>query len=88
MKNYQVTVTPRITVYAGTWQGGEYTAEVVAKNAKEAISKVRAQRRAEDGRFTVPADYRASVVEAPVGRSLMDEMDDEGRRSGMDAFSK
>ena len=64
IKMYKVTVTPKVTVYASTYVGGQYTVDVYAKDSKAAVSKARQQRRDEDGRMAVPASYRASRIEA------------------------
>lgn len=58
LHRYIVEVIPRITVYAGTSTYGSYEVEVTARTSREACSKVRADRRREDGRFVVPASFR------------------------------
>lgn len=56
---YVVTVSPRITVYAGTCTFGNYEVTVSARNAQEACRMVRKDRRREDGCMVVPAQFRA-----------------------------
>lgn len=58
LRRYVVEVIPRMTVYAGTSTYGPYEVEVTARTSREACSKVRADRRREDGRFVVPASFR------------------------------
>lgn len=60
LRSYEVTVTPAIVVYAGAWKGDSYTVDVSAYTAADAIKQARAKRREEDGRFAVPAAYKAS----------------------------
>lgn len=62
IRRYKVTVTPKIATYAGSWRGEEYSVEVDAHNNSEAITKVRQQRNAEEGRYGVRATYRAQVI--------------------------
>jgi len=59
MTNYEVTITPKLTVYAGAWKSGEYTIEVTAKDRASAIKRAR-QHRIDEG-DDVPATYRAKV---------------------------
>lgn len=58
---YQVTVTPLIVTYAGSQVFGQYTVEVYATNATEAITKARQERRAQEGRLGVRASYQAKL---------------------------
>lgn len=59
LKDYIVTVTPKYVVYCGSFTEQEHELEVTAATARDAIRQVRKQRRAEDGRHTTPATYRA-----------------------------
>jgi len=59
---YQVTVTPTIVVYCGSWVGGEYTVNVYAKTASAAITEVRRERMDQEGRCAVKAKYRAKIL--------------------------
>ena len=59
---YQVTVTPVITVYCGSWVGREYTEDVYAKSASAAITEARRARMDVDGRFAVKAKYKAKLL--------------------------
>lgn len=56
---YVVTVQPLFTVYSGTATLGTYEVTVNAPNAREACRSVRRDRRLEEGRFAVPAQFRA-----------------------------
>ena len=44
-KEYTVTITPKITAYAGASVFGEYTVTVFAKSHAEALKQARAERR-------------------------------------------
>ena len=61
-KEYEVTISPKMTTYAGSATFGEYTVSVTAKTAAEAIKEARAARRESEGRYGVPATYRAKVA--------------------------
>lgn len=60
-RDYIVTVTPKITTYFGNSVDGQYTTEVVAKTAAEALKKARRERRDNEGRFATPCTYRAKL---------------------------
>ena len=63
LKEYEVTVTPRIVTYGSHGATTESTMTVHAKTSSEAISKARAMVR--DGghsRYDAPNDYKAKVV--------------------------
>ncbi len=62
IRHYAVTVTPIIVAYAGSWRGDEYTVEVDARTNSEAITKVRQARNETEGRYGIPATYRAKVI--------------------------
>jgi hypothetical protein len=62
-RTYSVTVTPAITIYAGTNTFGQYTVQVQASTRSQAISLVRQQRRDQEGRYAVPATYRARLLD-------------------------
>lgn len=62
MKNYTVTITPKITTYASGSTFGECTETVFAKNAADAIKTARRNRRNAEGRYAVPATFRASIA--------------------------
>lgn len=65
---YRVKVTPSVIGYTSTGFGGgsethgAYFIEVYAANGKEAISKARKERRDEEGRFAVPATFKAERI--------------------------
>lgn len=62
IRAYEVTVTPKQTVYSGTWRNGEYTAKVYAKSRSEAITIARREYNEENGgRHGIPATYRAKI---------------------------
>lgn len=42
-KEYEVTITPKITTYAGSSTFGEYTVTVTAKSHAEALKQARAE---------------------------------------------
>ena len=48
-KEYTVTITPKITAYAGASVFGEYTVTVFAKSHAEALKQARAERRESEG---------------------------------------
>lgn len=60
--SYIVSVTPEMTVYASGFTGSEYTVEVYASTAAEAIKEARSQRRDSEGRFGVKCSYKAKRV--------------------------
>lgn len=61
IRTYNVTVTPRHKLYAGSWSSGEYTVEVDARTRNEAIRRARASY--EDSR-TNPATFKARLKPA------------------------
>ena len=61
-KEYTVTITPKITAYAGASVFGEYAVTVFAKSHAEALKQARAERRESEGRYAVPANFRAKLV--------------------------
>lgn len=61
-KEYTVTITPKITAYAGASVFGEYTVTVFAKSHAEALKQARAERRESEGRYGVPATFRAKLI--------------------------
>lgn len=63
-KTFTVTVTPKMTTYAGSSTFGEYTVEVVAADRTEALKKARADRRENEGRYAVPATFKARELKA------------------------
>lgn len=56
---YTVTVTPTMTTYGSHGTSGEYTVELTARTAAEAIKQAREQRRDVEGRYGVPATFHA-----------------------------
>jgi hypothetical protein len=62
LHRYRVTVTPKIVTYAGSDTYGEYTVEVDAYDRADAIKSVRRERNDNEGRYGVPATYRASRI--------------------------
>ncbi|MFA6230992.1 MAG: hypothetical protein WC617_12600 [Rhodanobacter sp.] len=67
LREYTVTVTPSVVTYAGgSYTGsatfGEYTVQVLAKSHAQALQKARRERRDEEGRFGVPASFKARWV--------------------------
>lgn len=67
LREYMVTVTPSVVTYAGgSYTGsstfGEYTVQVLAKSHAQALQKARRERRDEEGRFGVPARFKARWV--------------------------
>ena len=62
LRTYVVTITPRFVMYADSATFGEYTVEVDAKSNAEAISVARKERTENEGRFAVPATYRARLA--------------------------
>lgn len=61
-KQYEVTITPKITSYADSSTFGEYVVEVTAKSHADALKQARADRRENEGRCGVPATYRAKLI--------------------------
>lgn len=61
-KEYEVTITPKITTYTGPSTFGEYTVTVTAKSHAEALKIARAERRESEGRYAVPANFRAKLI--------------------------
>ena len=61
-KEYTVTITPKITAYAGASVFGEYAVTVFAKSHAEALKQARAERRESEGRYGVPATFRAKLI--------------------------
>ncbi len=61
LREYVVTVTPRIKTYADAQTFDEYTLTYTATGAQQAISKARQARRDVDGRYAVPATYKAKI---------------------------
>lgn len=59
---YIVTVTPEMVVYASGFTGSEYTVEVFASTAADAIKEARSQRRDTEGRYGVKCSYKAKRV--------------------------
>lgn len=62
LRDYVVTITPRKITYAGSQTFGEYTVEVVARSNSEAITKARRERNDNEGRYGVPATFRAKLA--------------------------
>lgn len=60
-RDFDVTVTPRMLTYGSHGTNGTYTVPVVATTHAEAIKQARADRGDQEGRFAVPADYRARL---------------------------
>ena len=56
---YEVTVKPLLVTYAGPDTFCEYRVEVVAVSRAAAIKAIREARQAVEGRYGVPATYRA-----------------------------
>jgi hypothetical protein len=63
LRAYAVTMTPRITVYAGSSVIGEHTSTIVARTAAEAISEARRQYREAEGAERVPATFTAKLAD-------------------------
>lgn len=59
-RHWDLTVTPKLTSYAGDQAFGECTERVYARSRDEAIKQVRRARRDADGRHAVPVSYRAT----------------------------
>lgn len=62
LREFSVTVTPRVVTYAGSAVLGEYAVTVFAESAAKAISAARRMRRDEEGAHAVPAVFRARRV--------------------------
>ena len=62
MKTYVVTVTPKITSYAGSTVMESYMETLAAKNRDDAIKKARQFRTDQEGRHAVPVTYRARLA--------------------------
>jgi len=60
-RDFDVTVTPRMLTYGSHGTNGAYTVPVIATTRAEAIKQARADRDDQEGRFAVPADYRARL---------------------------
>lgn len=58
---FVVTVTPRWLTYGSHGENGSYTIEVTAPTRDVAIAKARQERRHEEGRYGLPAHYRACL---------------------------
>jgi hypothetical protein len=78
VKTYQVTITPKVTSYAGRYTDSKRIVNVEAKDRNEAISQVRKARMLEEGRHGVAATYTAKAwkYDAPV-RDEFGTNDDE-----------
>lgn len=63
LRDYEVTITPKVVSYAGAGTFGEYTVTVCARSHSEAIKMARQDRREAEGRHGVAATYRARVIE-------------------------
>lgn len=63
LRTFRVEVAPRLLTYAGSATFGPYTVTVTARSHSEAITQVRQARNAQEGRYGVPARYRATVVD-------------------------
>lgn len=61
LRTFTVTVTPRLVTYGSHGANAEYTIDVSAASHADAIKIARQRRRDEDGRFAVPADYKARI---------------------------
>lgn len=57
-----MTITPRIVTFAGADAFGEYTVEVLARDRNDAIRSARRERNWNEGRYGVPATYRARIT--------------------------
>jgi hypothetical protein len=62
LKTYEVTMTPKMTSYAGTFRDDARTFRVTARDRNEAISMIRRQRTSEEGRYGVPCSYSAKLA--------------------------
>jgi len=62
LRDYIVTITPRRITYAGCATFGEYAVEVVARSNNDAITTARRERNESEGRYGVPATYRARLA--------------------------
>lgn len=62
LHEYEVTVTPTVVSYAGLTLLDAYVVSVFAATNAAAISAARKQRRESEGRYAVPASYRAKRV--------------------------
>lgn len=61
LREFDVTVTPRMLTYGSHGTNGAYTVPVIATTHAEAIKQARADRGDQEGRFGVTADYRARL---------------------------
>jgi hypothetical protein len=61
-KTYEVTITPKETIYSGSWVSREYTVEVYAKSASAAITAARQERLDQEGRYAPKVSYKAKVA--------------------------
>jgi hypothetical protein len=61
-KTYQVTITPKETIYSGSWVSGEYSVEVYAKSASAAITAARQERLDQEGRYAPKVSYKAKIA--------------------------
>lgn len=62
LQAFLVTVTPSVTTFAGSSTFGEYTVEIRAATASQAISEARRARRETEGRYGVPAQFKAKLL--------------------------
>jgi hypothetical protein len=72
LRIYEVTMTPKLTSYAGTFVDSARTFRVTARDRAEAISMIRRQRTNEEGRYGVPCSYTAKLAETAWHTDPMD----------------
>ena len=61
IRTFIVTVTPKQVVYTGNHVESEHEIEIDARTHAKAISQARQARSSEDGRYGVPAQFRARL---------------------------
>jgi len=61
-KTYEVTITPKETIYSGSWVSKEYTVEVNATSRSAAITAARQERLDQEGRYAPKVAYKAKVA--------------------------
>ena len=62
LRDYAVTITPKVVSYAGTLWFGEFTITIRAASHAAAIKAARTERNETEGRYGVPATYRARLL--------------------------
>lgn len=63
LRDFAVTITPRVTTYSGSSTIGEHTVTITARTAAEAVSEARRRYREAEGRERVPATFTAKLAD-------------------------